>query len=108
GRGRSAALIPIISQAASACAKIWQSYLFLSIVALLAFAAGATCAQAAPGNFRRPADDAELRYWLQNMVWYHRFSTAEIGEATGSAQPDIDADLKRFDTTPETRPNRPA
>src|SRR5689334_10242829 len=31
-----------------------------------------------PSEARRPAGDAELRIWLENMVWYHGFSTAEI------------------------------
>jgi hypothetical protein len=32
---------------------------------------------------RTPDDEAELRYWLENMVWHHRFSTEEIRAATG-------------------------
>jgi len=57
-------------------------------------------------NFRRPADDAELRYWLENMVWYHRFSHEEIAAATGLDEPTIAAALARFDIRPDGRPAR--
>jgi hypothetical protein len=30
------------------------------------------------GNVRKPKDDADLRYWLENMVWHHNFTRAEI------------------------------
>ena len=88
--------------------RICRAFLGLWTVILLAVAACSTFAQAGPDNFRRPADDVELRYWLENMVWYHRFSTAEIGEATGLDLPDIDAALKKFDIRPETKPKRAA
>jgi len=58
--------------------------------------------------FRRPRDDADLRRWLENMVWYHHFSTAEIRMATGLSNGEIAAALERFGIRPETRPKRPA
>ena len=61
-----------------------------------------------PSNFRRPADEAELRYWLENMVWHHRFTTSEIEAATGLTAVEIDAALKRFEINPTTRPRRVA
>ena len=42
--------------------------LLLLLVALPARAAG-------PHEGRRPADEADLRAWLGNMVWHHRFTT---------------------------------
>jgi hypothetical protein len=84
------------------------SCLVLSTVAVLAATACSSTAAAGPGNFRRPATEVELRYWLENMVWYHRFSIAEITEATGLEEPDIDVALKRFDIRPETKPQRAA
>ncbi len=36
-----------------------------------------------PPNSRRPANERDLRYWLENMVWYHGFSDAEVSDATG-------------------------
>ncbi|MCI0461768.1 MAG: hypothetical protein L0Z62_32865 [Gemmataceae bacterium] len=59
-------------------------------------------------NFRKPKDDADLRYWLQNMVWHHRFTAAEVSDATGLSAAEVRAALKRFDITPATRPRRPA
>lgn len=59
-------------------------------------------------NFRRPKDDAELRFWLENMVWYHRFTTAEVSAATGLSGEEVEAALKKFDIHPETKPKRAA
>ncbi|MHB8523651.1 MAG: hypothetical protein ACYDH9_23250 [Limisphaerales bacterium] len=61
-----------------------------------------------PANARRPANDAELRYWLQNMVWYHHFTVSEITEATGLEDGEITAALKKFRIAADTRPRRPA
>ncbi len=62
----------------------------------------------APTDVRKPADDGELRYWLDNMVWYHLFSRDEIGAATGLTAGEIDAALVRFRIAPEGRPRRSA
>jgi hypothetical protein len=64
--------------------------------------------QAAIAHARRPASDAELRYWLENMVWHHRFETAEIVAATGLEEAEIVAALRRFDIRPHRKPQRPA
>ncbi len=58
------------------------------------------------GNFRRPGSDKELRYWLENMVWYHRFSNEEIHTATGLTNEEIAAALKKFDIGPDNRPEQ--
>lgn len=84
------------------------SAISFSSLVLLVFVACSASSQAGPDNSRRPANDGELRSWLENMVWYHRFSTAEIGEATGLSQPEVDAALKRFDIRPQTKPKRAA
>lgn len=57
---------------------------------------------------RPPADDAELRYWLENMVWYHRFSSEEIAAATGLDAAAIAAATRRWNIFPATRPERAA
>jgi len=59
-------------------------------------------------NHRAPAGDAELRYWLENMIWHHRFSTDEVRAATGLSAEQIAAAVKRFDITPASKPKRPA
>ncbi|MBI4578506.1 MAG: hypothetical protein HY718_02320 [Planctomycetes bacterium] len=59
-------------------------------------------------NVRRPANDEELRYWLENMLWHHRFAADEIRAATGMSVPEITSALRRFDIREENRPARPA
>lgn len=59
-------------------------------------------------NFRKPRDEADLRFWLQNMVWHHRFSSGEIREATGLSDEEIIAALAKLKITAATRPERPA
>lgn len=57
-------------------------------------------------NARPPSGESEERFWLQNMVWHHRFSNDEIREATGMSETQITAALKKFDLRPETKPKR--
>jgi hypothetical protein len=59
-------------------------------------------------NHRTPVGDAELRYWLENMIWHHRFAPDEIQAATGLSAEQIAAAAKRFNVTPADRPKRPA
>lgn len=60
-----------------------------------------------PQNYRRPKSDADLKYWLQNMVWYHRFTPAEIQSATGLSPEQIRAALRRFGIRTDNKPKRP-
>jgi hypothetical protein len=55
-------------------------------------------------EFRRPTNDADLRFWLQNMVWHHRYSMAEIHSATGLSTNEITSALQRFQITSSNRP----
>ena len=48
-------------------------------------------------NFRRPPNDDELKYWLENMVWYHRFTDEDITAAMGLTQSEIAGSMKKFD-----------
>jgi hypothetical protein len=54
-------------------------------------------------NFRRPANDDELKYWLENMVCYHRFTNDEITAATGLNNSEIIAAMEKFDIRPDNR-----
>src|SRR2546429_161876 len=57
---------------------------------LLAVATSLSCAaDLERSNSRQPKSEADLRFWLENMVWYHRFSTAEIKTATGLSKEEI-------------------
>jgi hypothetical protein len=59
-------------------------------------------------NFRRPATHADLKYWLENMIWYHRFTPAEITAATGLQEAEIAEAVKKFNIKPGNKPSRPA
>src|SRR3989442_989644 len=74
---------------------------------LLLATAGAT-GTATELNARAPANEADLRYWLENMVWHHRFSTGEIKAATGLSEDEIATALKKLNITPASRPGRAA
>ena len=59
-----------------------------------------------PANFRKPANDGELRYWLENMVVHHRYTAEEVTKATGLTAKEIEVAKKRFGISPENRPKR--
>ncbi|MBI1903671.1 MAG: hypothetical protein HYS13_21420 [Planctomycetia bacterium] len=59
-----------------------------------------------PQNARRPADEAELKFWLQNMAWRHRFTMDEMRQATGMEEAELAAALKKFDIRDDNRPHR--
>jgi len=57
-------------------------------------------------NSRRPHSDEELRFWLENMIVDHDFTTFEVSAATGLSTNEIAAAVERlsvskhFDRTP--------
>jgi hypothetical protein len=55
-------------------------------------------------NHRRPANEDELRYWLENMVWYHRFTVQEITSAMGMEADEVRSALAQFDIRNDNRP----
>ncbi len=55
-------------------------------------------------NYREPKNDQDLKRWLENMVWHHRFTRAEIEAATGLTQKTIISSLKKFDIKRENKP----
>ncbi len=56
---------------------------------------------------RPPRDEPELRAWLENMVWYHDFTLAEICGATGLSEDKVQRALERFGISHDSRPARP-
>jgi len=57
-------------------------------------------------NYRRPRAEADLEYWLENMILYHRFTDEEIRAATGLTEKEVEAAKKRFDIRQDNRPKR--
>ncbi|MCK4293365.1 MAG: hypothetical protein KAY65_09225 [Planctomycetes bacterium] len=57
-------------------------------------------------NYRVPSTDADLRYWLGNMVWYHRFTNEEITAATGLVETEIEESKRKFDIRADNRPEQ--
>jgi hypothetical protein len=68
-------------------------------------AASAASATISP---RRPANDDELRYWLTNMLAFHRYSIAEARSATGLSEGEIQAAIGKFGIVPGKFPVRSA
>ncbi|MEO2022341.1 MAG: polysaccharide deacetylase family protein [Pirellulaceae bacterium] len=54
--------------------------------------------------FRTPPNEAERKYWLDNMVRYHQFSVAEIRTATGLSNATIQKSLAQWDLDPGVKP----
>ncbi len=80
--------------------------LLLAAVGLLALTNLSFAADLEQANSRRPKDDADLRFWLENMVWYHRFTVAEIRAATGLSDSEMKAALASFNIRADNKPNR--
>ncbi len=57
-------------------------------------------------NARRPVSEADLRYWLENMIVYHRFRAEEAAVATGMKNEEVEAAAKRWDLQPGAQPQR--
>ena len=51
-------------------------FVFVALVVL-----AAPVAADDPSNARKPKNDADLRFWLENMLWHHRFSVDEVTAA---------------------------
>lgn len=68
----------------------------------------ARAAETTTSDARSPADDDELRYWLGNMVWHHRFEPSEIEAAIGLGGEALARELKRLDIRPDNKPPRAA
>jgi len=47
-----------------------------------------------------------LKYWLENMIWHHRFTNEEITAATAWPEEKIEGAKRRYDIRPDSRPKR--
>jgi len=84
-------------------------FLLKSILAVSAAAVvwGAV-AEAADAGARRPANDEDLRFWLDNMLVQHRYTVAEATAASGLSAEEIAAAIKRLGIDLEARLRRAA
>ena len=82
-----------------------RSYVLLMLCALIA---GAHSSYAGDGQLRVAPNDAELRAWLENMVWHHRYSMAEMEQVTGLDAAQLKARLREFKISDASRPPRAA
>lgn len=73
------------------------------VIAILCFLCGLLSA-GEPDQSRPPQTPQDLKLWLENMVWHHRYSLDEIQKATGLPPTKILAAQKSWDIYPETRP----
>jgi hypothetical protein len=59
-------------------------------------------------NFRKPKNEADLRYWLENMVRHHRFTNAEVAAATGLSEEEVTEALRKYGISVLKKPKRRA
>lgn len=55
---------------------------------------------------RPPKNEADLRFWLENMVWHHGYTVEEVALATGLSQVQTEEALTRLHICPDNRPHR--
>ena len=77
--------------------------LFCIVLLLLTFQRSNEAAE----QLRPPANDESLEFWLQNMVWHHRYSSNEIQQVTGLSSEQLTEKLKLLGIAESTRPPRP-
>lgn len=56
---------------------------------------------------RSAKTDAELKSWLQNMFWHHRYSSEEMQQVTGLDAAELHSKLQEFGISEASRPARP-
>jgi hypothetical protein len=76
------------------------------ILTSFAIIASSASVHAGEGQLRVTKDEAELRAWLQNMVWHHRYSMEEISQVTGLDESKLKLRLEEFEISEKTRPPR--
>ena len=76
------------------------------LLLLITFIAGAGLSHAGDGQLRIAKDDAELRAWLENMLWHHRYSMEEMEQVTGLNATQLTAQLSKFNISDGNRPPR--
>jgi hypothetical protein len=57
---------------------------------------------------RSPANERDLRRWLENMIWHHGFTATEVRAATGLTLEAISAAQRRYNIHATNRPPHPS
>ena len=60
---------------------------------------GFSVTQPASPNVGPPSNKSELRYWLENMVVHHGFTTEEVAAATSMSADEVKEAIERFGLT---------
>jgi hypothetical protein len=106
-----AGVLPRGNRAAAPGAQRYGSFLVALVAAALVMvdplASGQTAPTVPSPEPRRPADQADLRRWLENMIAYHRYTTDEVCRATGLTADQVLAAQRQFGIAPGSRPERP-
>jgi hypothetical protein len=84
---------------------ISRTYLLSAVLLVCGFADRAA---AQSGQTRPTASDAELRGWLENMAWHHRFSADEMCDVLGLTPAELQTQRERLGVTDAARPARDA
>jgi hypothetical protein len=64
--------------------------------AALGLLAACVSALGADSTARRPQSDEDLRFWLENMISHHRFTTDEVTAATGLSAEEVKSAQQRL------------
>src|SRR5262245_44774921 len=76
------------------------------IVTAILFAICQPCLTAAEPAGRKPQNNEELRFWLDNMLVHHRYSADEAAAATGLSAAEVTAAAERLKINPANVPQR--
>jgi hypothetical protein len=93
-------MIELSSASAKRISAMPARWIALGIVLL------ANATMAAEQEGRRPATDEQLRFWLENMLVHHQFTTEEAAAATAMSAEEIASATKRLGINPAERPTR--
>lgn len=92
----NAANIPISLTRAASKNNVVPFILLLLIVFIPADRTESNESPPAGSSARRPQNDRELRYWLENMIVFHHFSVLEVSSATGMSADEVAAAVEKF------------
>jgi len=89
-------------RASPACRRLW----FVILISMLAGRAG----QRAGAETRPPQGEKDLRFWMENMLVHHRYTTEEAAAVTGLTPAKIASARERLhlpDRPPKSEPSAP-